>query len=401
MSDGTGTNHPGPLEYIDGSCFMIPAALAREVGIADPIFYGLFCCEDTDLSLRVRMRGYDLATVNAPIEHHEKPISDHGTNADLNPARNEAHRRLRERWGYYLRTKRFDARFIIRRRAGIGDVVLATRLPRLLKKRWPEVRITIATDWAEPFDNNPHIEKIVAADAFPDGCDYAIDLDGCYERTPKQNIWTSYAEALHVTTVPQLPDLYLNAYHETALRELLGPLISDHRPIAVLSVENTAWPGRNAPASLWPAAVAALKRWGFLTIAVGRTRTLGDHVDLDLGGRTGGARGERGILTVAALIKRAALFVGIDSCPFHLAQTFRTPSVVVFGCIRPEYRILHDRVYPVTAPGLDCIGCHHEYPPPRYDWSGCHRGDLACMNQLVPSDIIAKIETAMEVHDVV
>ena len=393
-SDGVGTSFDAnaPLEYIDGSCFMIPTDLAREVGVSDPLFYGLFCCDDTDLSLRLRMRGYEIATVPAPIEHREKPITDHGTEENLNPKRVEAHRRLVDRWGYYLRTKRFDARMVIRRRAGIGDVVLMTPLPRLLKERWPQVRITIATEWAEPFDNNPYIEGIVHADRFPDGGDYAIDLDGRYELTPKQTIWASYAEALGVDPSPRVPELFLNDYHEIAVQNLLAPLAVG--PIAVLSIEHTAWPGRNVPISLWPEVVADLKRRGLRTVAVGRTKTLDGIVDLDLGGQTGGHLGQRGLLTIAALMRRAALFVGIDSCPFHLAQAARTPSVVVFGCINPAYRILHPRVVPVVVPGLDCIGCHHEMEPPRYDWSGCRRNDLACMYELTAQHLLAGVEKA-------
>ena len=45
--------------------------------------------------------------------------------------------------------------------------------------------------------------------------------------------------------------------------------------------------------------------------------------------------GKVDLLTLAALIARAALLVGVDSAPTHLAAALRTPQVVLYGPTNP------------------------------------------------------------------
>lgn len=62
----------------------------------------------------------------------------------------------------------FQRRILIIRQDRIGDVVLATALPRELKRRWPTCRITmLVRGYTAPlFENNPHVDEVMTDD-FP------------------------------------------------------------------------------------------------------------------------------------------------------------------------------------------------------------------------------------------
>lgn len=81
------------------------------------------------------------------------------------------------------------------------------------------------------------------------------------------------------------------------------------------------------------------------------------------------AAGVLDLAQTAALLKRSALYIGLDTGPMHMAAMAGIPVVALFGPTHPE------RVGPygvegfiARAPGLDCLGCRKRQ---------C--GDMACM----------------------
>lgn len=358
-----------PIEYIDGSCFMARADVARKVGLCDEVFYGLFGCEDADFSLRLRQRGYKLAVREVDLHHVNEPTNNgHGVMHDLTPARDLAHQRLCQRWGYYLRTRKFDARVAIRRTGSLGDVLMASPLPRLIKNVWPAARIFVATRHSEVFAGNPHVEGVIAPEQATD-CDYVYDLDGVYEGAPQISAWAAYVARINTASIVRIeagrtvPELYQQE-HVAGLPE---------EPFVAIHLQPTAWPGRNVPARLWPGIADLARARGFKTISIGRPAAPMD-ADLNLHELT--------LPQLANVMERSAAFVGIDSAPFHVAQAFKKPAVVFFGAIDPNLRCLHEKLAVVQQEHLDCLGCHHRYSPPRYEWCGCERGDVACMETL-------------------
>ena len=82
----------------------------------------------------------------------------------------------------------------------------------------------------------------------------------------------------------------------------------------------------------------------------------------------------------AAIVKRAALFVGNDSGAMHVAAAVGTPMVALFGPSNPnEWGPCGDRVT-VLYKGLDCRACFHPT---------CERGELNCMRQLSVQEVCA------------
>jgi len=367
--DGCGQGGTQPLEYIDGSCFMVRTEAARTIGLCDPVFYGLFGCEDADFSLRLRLRGYQLAVRNIDLEHVDEPAHQgHGVSHDLGPARHVAHERMRARWGYYLKHRRFDARVCIRRSGSLGDVLMATPLPRLIREAWPEAHILVATRHPEAFADNPYVEAVISPEQAGE-CDYLYDLDGVYEGWPELSAWDAYVTRINTSSLIRITD-------ERAVPEIYRREAVDGLPdgeFAVIHMQQTAWPGRNVPARLWPGIASLVRDRGLTPVSIGLPAAPMD-ADLNLHNLT--------LPQLAYVIDRSSAFVGIDSAPFHVAQAFKKPAVVFFGAIDPNKRCLHDTLAVVQQEHLDCLGCHHRYSPPRFEWCGCERGDVACMETL-------------------
>lgn len=70
------------------------------------------------------------------------------------------------------------------------------------------------------------------------------------------------------------------------------------------------------------------------------------------------AAGELSLTGAVALVKRASVYVGLDTGPMHMAAMVGTPVVALFGPTHPErvgpYNVAH-RV--IQAKGLECLCC--------------------------------------------
>ena len=78
----------------------------------------------------------------------------------------------------------------------IGDVIMTTGVVRELKRRYgADANIDIATDFAEPFRNNPNIRNIFPVDQVPDvkdRWDLYYNLDNAYELNPTEHYVKNY-----------------------------------------------------------------------------------------------------------------------------------------------------------------------------------------------------------------
>ena len=76
------------------------------------------------------------------------------------------------------------------------------------------------------------------------------------------------------------------------------------------------------------------------------------------------AAGELDLAASAALLKKASLYIGLDSGPMHMAALAGVPVVALFGPTHPErvgpYRVEH-RIVRDTR--LDCLGCRKRSCP--------------------------------------
>ncbi len=99
------------------------------------------------------------------------------------------------------------------------------------------------------------------------------------------------------------------------------------------------------------------------------------------------ACGEFSLVELRALVDRAAVFVGGDSGPMHVAATSRVPIVSLYGPTLPArsapWRSAQWRAAAVEVHGLECRPC---------DQRVCAPGDFRCLTRITPAQVIAAAE---------
>lgn len=362
----------GPmLEYIEGSCLCIPAALAREHGLFASYLHFAYG-EDADLSLRMRARGRTIHQVPFKLVHHRRATAAQVENIVEIQHRN--HEALIKRWSKYLEFRRFDLPFVVRRREAIGDVLLTTPLIAELHRQNPKSEIYVETNYPELFRDNPAVAR--AGSAFPEVYRWAtvIDLDMSYENMPETNIVDAYFKTACIEREGDATYIYPNESERLAARSLLA---GSKKWVAV-HPGPTTWNGKNWPWSRWEQLCQHLLTSGWRVLLVGAPGpSLPNFMDL---------RGRTTFHQLAAAMERCRFFVGVDSFPLHIAGTVGIPVVGLFGASSPQY-ILNGRGGYVSVVGTaPCAGERHRIAGQTY--TDC---DGACMNSITVDAVTAAI----------
>lgn len=269
---------------------------------------------------------------------------------------------------------------LVRRRAGMGDLLLATPVLAALGRRHVGARIFVETDHPAVLEGNPWVagaSRCFHARAW--GAVFGLDL--AYERRPFMHVVDAYADECGVRAETRRPALYC---HLSAGARAASVAMGAGRWVAMHVAGPSAWPGRVWGQAGFAAVSAALSARGWKVVLVGGERAApGAPCDLDLRERTTSAE-------VGAAIARCGLFVGLDSFPMHVACALSVPCVGLFGSVDPALRLpgTADAVG-VTAPqhSVWCLGCHHHLPAPRTTGS-CARDRVYCMEMLSPGDVL-------------
>jgi lipopolysaccharide heptosyltransferase II len=97
------------------------------------------------------------------------------------------------------------------------------------------------------------------------------------------------------------------------------------------------------------------------------------------------------VAELRALTARAAVYIGGDSGPLHLAATTDTPVVALMGPTLPErsrpWRDPRWFVETIDAGPLPCRPCHQRR---------CEPGDFRCLTAITPEEVLAAAERAMQ-----
>jgi len=103
--------------------------------------------------------------------------------------------------------------------------------------------------------------------------------------------------------------------------------------------------------------------------------------------------GEFDLSELRALVGRAALYIGGDSGPLHVAATTGTPVVALFGPTLPDrsmpWRDPAIGATAVDAGPLPCRPCHQRH---------CVPGDFRCLTGISPTMVIAAAKTLLRHH---
>jgi ADP-heptose:LPS heptosyltransferase len=100
--------------------------------------------------------------------------------------------------------------------------------------------------------------------------------------------------------------------------------------------------------------------------------------------------GQFDVAELRALAARAAVYIGGDSGPLHIAATTQTPIVALFGPTLPErsmpWRDPRWFAEAVDAGPLPCRPCHQRR---------CQPGDFRCLTGITPDRVVAASERAL------
>ena len=199
-----------------------------------------------------------------------------------------------------------------------------------------------------------------------------------------QHLARTWFEAAGGKGEPSLPVWRPGPRGEAGLRALAG-ILADTTGFAAYAPGATYGPTKQWPAGAFARlAVEVEARWGLRPVFVGgpAERVL----TASLAARTGGLdlAGRTDLPTLVAVLARAALFVGNDSGPMHVAAAVGTPTVGVFGSTSPVWTAPRGPWVRVVGPAP--VAC-----------SPCFRADcpfgLECLVDLHPGVVLGAVES--------
>lgn len=263
---------------------------------------------------------------------------------------------------------------LVRRRAAIGDVIMATGVVRELKARYgKDCEIDVATECIEIFRNNPHIRNIYHTNAPPNLNDYDlyINLDDAYEYNPQNHYVDSYFHRAFGSvdfnkSVELFPSLDDKAEVEKDIAESLG------NKFIVVHMRQWHWPAKNVSLDTWFAVFEKIfaDRSDFSVVCVGGPNDYAVENHPLIFDARGGYNSQQ----LKYLCDNARCFVGIDSGPFQCAAASKTHIVALLTHLKSA-RILPFRNGML---GSNCTAIHTEE-----DCHGCNDDQIRPVRQLV------------------
>ncbi len=230
---------------------------------------------------------------------------------------------LRWRWPWPLRKPYLHAQLrLYSLGGGVGDELMCTPIFREIKRLNPACQITFITRHPEMFRANPHL--------------HAIELYSA--KTVRRSIQLSYLPVLP----PPRPLITLMAECvglELRSSQLDPPIVEPSAevrarveafvtPRIVIQPQASHWtPNKLWPRESWQALIEQLVE-RFEVIEVGTQPLFPGH---DFGPRFHSLAGTGTLSDFIWTVSRAAVFVGPPSGGMHVANSFRVPSVIIFG----------------------------------------------------------------------
>jgi ADP-heptose:LPS heptosyltransferase len=256
----------------------------------------------------------------------------------------------------------------LKRSAANGDVMVAASVAAAIKKRTPNCSITFATKCPDMLLKHPYIDYVETLSGEQgiitsvDGFDATYDMDNAYELFPKKHMLDAYANRAGVLREDCKICLTCEPIFDIKLP-------SDY---IVIHPGRTSWVGRHWDAKRFNEIARRLRNLGNFVVLIGSQEGADalPAANLDL----------RGITTIPQLgtvIRGAKFFVGIDSLPMWIAQTFDIPGLCFFGCVDPKTRLI-GKMQAVQQTGISCLGCHNSQPIPCVGTSTCPYGQPVC-----------------------
>jgi len=291
-----------------------------------------------------------------------------------------------KRWRRYLVNRRFSNSILVRCESdGIGDVLCTTPVFEGLKKDHPTANIVVQSSYPEIFENNSCVSKVIdkVKGREPIAWDRVIDIAPNYGLYAP--MWKQAAEIAATQVKSKVPVLHMKKYEMEKGFQLIrdAKYNFSEEPIVVacsLLMTRSRWQGRNWNYDYACELIDILNDSGFLTVEIGSKIPSTQRAHVDLVNKTT-------LRELFAVMGNVDVFIGIDSLPMHVAQSFGKPSYILFGATEPVARVTDFTItFPIRNEGLPCLGCYQRKGNPLYNQ--CEYGYEACMQDLTP-DLVA------------
>lgn len=331
------------------------------------------------------------------------------------------------------------ARILLIRLRMAGDLILATPVFAALRRAFPDARIDLLVErrHLDLVDENPDLSGTVALDrgvrpllrvlrALREASyDFCIDLHSIPKTAwiarlsgARRRIGFRYPDRafLYTETVP--PPSQFTEHAVVTLLRLVAPLgVFAHPGRAIMrSAGGAEEASRLAAGRIGAGARYALlhvapsnryKRWeasacaelsrgllarGLVPALIGGAadRPFAEEILAAAGDGVVSLVGETSFKSLRELIRAAALYVGPDSGPAHIAATTPTPAVILYGPTTPA-------TFGPFRPGIVHVG--REVPCRPCRQKGCAPGDYRCM-AIPAAEVLEKIDGLLRRGDV-
>ena len=269
---------------------------------------------------------------------------------------------------------------LVRRRAALGDVIYTTGIIRELYKQYQgNARITVQTDFPDVFANNPYVHHVVSCSTGLTVSEFDIyhNLDNCYEYNPANHYLDSYFYRVFgdhklVRDTELHPSDADRAAVDKDLEFIGDKFIAVH-------MRQWHWELKNIKQEVWFDLFERIfnERVDYKIVFVGGPTD--GHIEHPLMINTCGRYNPQ---ELKHLLEHAACFVGIDSGPYAIATTTKTPIVAMLSHMPPSTIIpIRDNREgtntQVIQADVSCVGCYERQQRP-VSQIVCERGDYAC-----------------------
>ena len=312
----------------------------------------------------------------------------------------------------------------------LGDVVLCTPLLPLVRKRFPEAKITFLVNpgASEVLDGNPYLDEVweVPRQSWWQqlrfiqqvrGRDFDVVIDLTDGDRSAFLAWASGAPVrlgynreqrwrgkLYSQVLPSAyATMHMVDYHQQALvalgihesvgepevfvrsevsqpgKDLLSQILSNGERIVLLHstarYDNKVW-----PLERFAEVADRLSEQGMRVVLIGSTQDIqmGQQIQNLTTHKPENLMGKTSLSQLTALMKRSQLLIGNDGGPMHMAAAVGCLVLGLFGPTDPAVWGPRASTAKVIYKGLNCEECFH---------AGCIRGEESCMRQITVEEV--------------
>jgi ADP-heptose:LPS heptosyltransferase len=256
------------------------------------------------------------------------------------------------------------------------------------KKENPEDKVSVCVKWPEIYLHNPYVDEIlwtnnVENTAYDTVYNIRLPVSLTHRKISLQD---ASAEQVGITLQEneKKPQIFLSQRERIIWRDRFKRpkgLVVGFSPYA-------RWSSREWPIQRWREVIAWIEeKYNATILYLGDSSRPYPWIGNNLGGQTD-------VRELALVLEQCDLLLTVDNGVAHLAAAVETPSVILFGPVMSETRVMTSLAFPVQAVG--CVGCWttgQVDAPPRV----CPKNHNRCMLDIQTVAVVKTVEKAMKI----